>query len=74
MFCYGSASIVFLYRYGGLNEYLTSFINIHNLSDGEIFCILLSCNNGAITKAVCKFGHPGFGQMYEQLGCIKQIV
>ena len=40
-----------------LNKYLSSFTDIENLSDNEIFSVLMSCNSGdyEFTKAVCNF-------------------
>ena len=56
--------------------HLSSFTDIQNLSDNEIFAVLMSCNNGdyEFTKAVCNFVNLSFEIRSDHLKSVNQII
>ena len=58
-----------------LIEYLSSFTDIQNLSDNEIFSALMSCNNGDyyFTKAVCNIVNLSF-EIRSECKSVNQII
>ena len=59
-----------------LFKYLSSFTDIQNFSDNEIFSVLMSCNNGdyEFTKAVCNFVNLSFEIRSDHLKSVNQIL
>ena len=60
-----------------LNKYLSSFTNIQNLSDADVFSVLMSCSNGAceyeFTRAVCNFVNLSFELRSDHTKSVNQI-
>ena len=59
-----------------LFKYLSSFTDIHNFSDNEIFSVLMSYNNGdyEFTKAVCNFVNLSFEKRSDHLESVNKIL
>ena len=55
---------------------MSSFTDIQNLSDNEIFSALMSCNNGdyEFTKAVCNVVNLSFEIRSDHLKSVNQII
>ena len=59
-----------------LFKYLSSFTDTQNLSDNEIFSVLMFCNNGdyEFTKAVCDFVNLSFEILSDYLKSVNQVI
>ena len=57
-------------------KYVSSFTDIQNVSDNEIFSVLMSCNNDdyAFTKSACNFVNRSFEIRCDHLESVNQIM
>ena len=59
-----------------LIKYLSSFTDIQNMLDNEMFLVLTSCNNGdyEFTRTVCNFVNLSFEIRSDYLKGVNQII